>query len=58
MQTTPQIVTDMPGTLVGSIDAIVDKLQGNRERFDISYLVVPGVAIDLFAPIVARLQGT
>ena len=58
MHTTPQVVTDMPGTLVGSIDAIVDKLQTNRAQFDISYAVVPGAAIDDCAPIVARLAGT
>jgi alkanesulfonate monooxygenase SsuD/methylene tetrahydromethanopterin reductase-like flavin-dependent oxidoreductase (luciferase family) len=58
MQTTRQIVSDMPGTLVGSIDSIVDKLQANRERFNLSYIVVPGAAIDEVAPIVARLAGT
>jgi probable F420-dependent oxidoreductase len=58
MQTTPAIVADMPGTLVGSIEAMVDKLQSNRARFDISYAVVPGAAIDACAPIVARLAGT
>jgi probable F420-dependent oxidoreductase len=58
MHTTPQVVADMPGALVGSIDAIVEKLQATRERFDISYAVVPGAAIDECAPIVARLAGT
>jgi probable F420-dependent oxidoreductase len=58
MRTTRQIVSDMPGTLVGSIDSIVDKLQANRERFNLSYTVVPGAAINEVAPIVARLAGT
>ena len=58
MQTTPEIVRAMPGTLVGSIDAIVDKLQENRARFDISYPVLPGASLDAMAPVVARLAGT
>jgi probable F420-dependent oxidoreductase len=58
MQTTPQIVADMPGALVGSIDAIVDKLLSTREQFDISYAVIPGAAMAECAPIVARLAGS
>jgi probable F420-dependent oxidoreductase len=58
MQTTPEIVQAMPGALVGSVDAIVDKLQVNRERFDISYAVLPGATLDAMAPVVARLAGT
>jgi hypothetical protein len=58
MRTTRQVVSDMPGTLVGSIDSIVDKLQANRERFGLSYIVVPGAAIDDVAPVVARLAGS
>ena len=33
MQTTPEIVEAMPGTLVGSREAIVDKLRANREQW-------------------------
>jgi probable F420-dependent oxidoreductase len=58
MQTTPEVVEAMPGALVGSRQAIVDKLQANRERWDISYPVIPGGAIDTMAPIVAELTGT
>ena len=58
MRTTPEIVDAMPGTLVGSEEAIAEKLHTNRERYDISYAVIPGVAIDTMAPIVARLAGT
>jgi probable F420-dependent oxidoreductase len=58
MQTTPEVVTDMPGALVGSLDAIVDKLRANRERFDLSYPVVPGLAMRDMAPVVARLAGS
>jgi probable F420-dependent oxidoreductase len=58
MRTTPQVVMDMPGALVGSVDAIIEKLQANRERFDLSYPVIPGAAMHDMAPIVARLVGT
>ena len=58
MQTTPQIVRAMPGTLVGSVEAIIAKVQANRERFDISYPVIPGAMLNDMAPVVARLAGT
>jgi probable F420-dependent oxidoreductase len=58
MQTTPRIVKDMPGALVGSVEAITDKLQANRDRFDLSYAVIPGAALNEMAPVVARLAGT
>ena len=58
MRTTPRVVMDMPGALVGSLDAIVEKLQANRERFDLSYPVIPGSHLHEMAPAVARLAGT
>ncbi len=57
MHTTPEIVAAMPGTLVGSLDAIGDKMQEMRERYDISYMVIPGAALETMAPVVARLAG-
>ncbi len=58
MRTTPEVVDAMPGTLVGSLEAIAEKLHANRERYDISYAVIPGAAIDSMAPLVARLAGS
>jgi probable F420-dependent oxidoreductase len=58
MRTTPEVVDAMPGTLVGSREAIVEKLLANRERYDISYPVIPGGLLEEMAPIVARLTGT
>jgi probable F420-dependent oxidoreductase len=58
MQTTPDIVRAMPGALIGSIDAIAEKLQRNRERFDLSYAVIPGAVLSDVAPLVSRLAGT
>jgi len=45
-----------PGTLVGSVEAIVDKLQAQREQFGVSYYVVQSRYLDAFAPVVARLR--
>jgi alkanesulfonate monooxygenase SsuD/methylene tetrahydromethanopterin reductase-like flavin-dependent oxidoreductase (luciferase family) len=58
LQTTREAVLDMPATLVGSVDAIVERLQEHRERYGISYRVIPRYALDQFAPVVARLAGT
>jgi hypothetical protein len=58
MRTTPEVVEAMPGALVGSRQAIVNKLQANRAQWDISYTVLPGAAIDTMAPIVAELTDT
>ncbi len=57
MRTSPAIVRAMPGALVGSLDMIADKLHANRERFDLSYAVIPGAALTDMAPLVARLAG-
>lgn len=46
-----------PPCLVGSEDEIVSSLEERRERWQMSYHVVDDVAIDTFAPIVARLAG-
>jgi probable F420-dependent oxidoreductase len=57
MNTTAQIVADMPATLVGSIDHIVDKLERNRAEWELSYPVFPASMLDALAPVVARLAG-
>ncbi len=44
--------------LVGTVDEIADELVARRERWGISYVVVPQVAADAFAPVVGRLAGT
>jgi probable F420-dependent oxidoreductase len=58
MRTSPEIVDAMPGTLVGSRGAVEEKIRANRERFDISYLVIPGGAMDAMAPVVQQLAGS
>ena len=54
----PQEVLDMPHFLIGTIDQIIDDLRARRERFGVSFIVVPGDAADALAPVVERLAGT
>jgi probable F420-dependent oxidoreductase len=51
----PSQVRDSPGTLVGSVNAILEHIHSRREQFGIAYYVVQGRVMDAFAPIVARL---
>jgi probable F420-dependent oxidoreductase len=53
-----EAVLDMPHTLIGSLESMIESLQAYRERFGISYRIVPNYMLDAFAPVVARLKGT
>jgi probable F420-dependent oxidoreductase len=48
-------VRESPGTLVGSVDAILEQLHARREQYGVTYYVVQGRVMDAFAPILARL---
>ena len=48
---------DIPLTLVGSIDEIVETLLRRRDRWGFTYTVVPDDAMEAFAPVVAQLAG-
>jgi probable F420-dependent oxidoreductase len=54
---TPADARDIPLTLVGSIDELVETLLRRRERWGFTYTVVPDDAMEAFAPVVARLAG-
>jgi probable F420-dependent oxidoreductase len=54
-QTASQI-WESPGTLVGSVDAILEQLHARREQYGITYYVVHGRVMDAFAPVLARLR--
>jgi probable F420-dependent oxidoreductase len=47
-----------PGTLVGSVNAIVDQLHTWREHYGVSYFVFPAALIDTVEPIVAKATDT
>ena len=55
---TPEQVLASPYFLIGSIDAIVERLLALRERYGISYVSVFPQDMEAFAPVVARLAGT
>jgi len=46
-----------PATLVGSEAGIVDLLEQRRDRWQMSYIVVPVETTEALAPVVARLAG-
>jgi probable F420-dependent oxidoreductase len=54
---TPADVLDMPSIFIGSIDEICEVMEARRERFGVSYYVVPDRLRDTLAPIVERLSG-
>ncbi len=54
----PELFADHPHALIGSIDAVCEKLEARREQFGISYVTVSNRATESFSPIVARLSGT
>lgn len=51
-------VLGSPIIAVGSTDQIADGLRAKRERWDMSYILCQGDALDAFAPMVAALAGT
>jgi probable F420-dependent oxidoreductase len=53
----PEDALAAPVTLVGSQEQMVEALEERRERWQISYIVIPSESVELFAPIVARLAG-
>jgi probable F420-dependent oxidoreductase len=53
----PDAVLEHPHALIGTVDAICDKLEERRERFGYNYITVLVDHIEAFAPIVERLSG-
>ena len=53
----PKDILAMPHFLIGTVDEVIDDLQHRRERYGISYVIIPGEAAESFAPVVARLAG-
>ena len=51
-------VVDSPYFLFGSADQIRSALIRRRERLGVSYVAVPGKAMEALAPIVRDLRGT
>jgi hypothetical protein len=47
----------VPHTAIGDASAIADKFLQDRERWDVSYRIVPGAMIDAYAPVVKAIAG-
>ncbi len=54
----PSDILAMPHFLIGTVDQIAEDIRERRERYGISYVIVPGEVGDAFAPVVERLAGT
>jgi probable F420-dependent oxidoreductase len=57
LRSEPGEVLEMPHFLIGTVDQLVDDLLARRERYEISYVIVPGEAAENVAPVVERLTG-
>src|SRR5258708_7112010 len=57
-QSAPSHGVHTPHFLIGTVDQTIEALQARRERFGISYVVVPDEAAQSLAPVVERLTGT
>jgi probable F420-dependent oxidoreductase len=53
----PDDALSAPVTLVGTQDQMIHALESRRDRWQISYVVIPSESMELFAPVVARLAG-
>jgi probable F420-dependent oxidoreductase len=58
LRSEPGEVLQTPHFLIGTVEQIIEDLQARRERFGISYVVVPDEAAVSLAPVVERLTGT
>jgi alkanesulfonate monooxygenase SsuD/methylene tetrahydromethanopterin reductase-like flavin-dependent oxidoreductase (luciferase family) len=56
--TSPEIAATIPATLVGSVEALVERLRQQGEEPGLSYRIIGGSALEAFAPVVARLADT
>jgi len=53
-----EVALQTPALLVGTIDQIIEEVRARRDRWQMSYVVVPEEFADVFAPVVAGLAGT
>ena len=54
----PEELATYPHACIGSAEEIVESLQARRDRWDASYIVFQGDAMDTMAPVVAALRDT
>ncbi|MBV9750539.1 MAG: LLM class flavin-dependent oxidoreductase, partial [Acetobacteraceae bacterium] len=56
--TSQAVAATIPATLAGSVEALVERLQQQRDELGLSYRIIGGSGMEAFAPVVARLKGT
>jgi probable F420-dependent oxidoreductase len=54
----PDELVQHPHALLGSVDAVCERLQERREALGVSYITVAQRNAEEFAPVIARLAGT
>jgi probable F420-dependent oxidoreductase len=54
----PREVLEMPHFLIGTTDQMIEDLKVRRDRYGISYVVIPDSAAESLAAVVERLTGT
>ena len=57
LRTPPDDLPDHPNVLLGTVDQIIDRLQGRRETYGVNYVTVQQSDMRAFAPVVDRLAG-
>ncbi|HWC28636.1 MAG TPA: LLM class flavin-dependent oxidoreductase, partial [Dehalococcoidia bacterium] len=57
LQINREQLLEMPHTLIGEPPALEERILQDRERYGITYRVVPGALMEAFAPVVKRLAG-
>ena len=53
-----EALREHPNALFGSVDDVVDRLQGHREVMGINYVTIQQTELEAFAAVVSRLAGT
>jgi probable F420-dependent oxidoreductase len=54
---TPEVLSEHPHALIGSVPEVCDKLEQRRNDLGVSYINVAQRSMEAFAPVVARLTG-
>ena len=57
MKTTPEYVEEMPHTLLGSPQHMAERIVEAREKYGVTYRIIPAYAGDAFAPVIKMLAG-
>ena len=54
----PEELDTYPHVCIGTVEQVTEDLRARRERWDVSYIVFQGDAMETMAPVVAALRDT